>query len=90
MRLRISVGEGAGRRLQLGVRPEFVRFAADGIPVEVVKVADAGRYRIVETRHGEHPIVLLVPEEAAIPEGRAAVAFDPAHAQVYADGWLAG
>ena len=26
---------------------------ASGIPVDVVKVADAGRYRIVETRHGE-------------------------------------
>src|SRR5262245_8410587 len=35
-------------RMELGVRPEFVSFAAEGIPVDVVKVADAGRFRIVE------------------------------------------
>ena len=28
---------------------------ADGIPVEIVKVSDAGRYRIVEARHGDEP-----------------------------------
>ena len=41
---------GNGKTLELGVRPEFVSFAAEGIPVDVVKVLDAGRYRIVETR----------------------------------------
>jgi glycerol transport system ATP-binding protein len=40
-------------RLEIGVRPEFVSFSEDGIPVEVVKVSDAGRHRIVETRHGD-------------------------------------
>jgi glycerol transport system ATP-binding protein len=40
-------------RLEIGVRPEFVSFSDDGIPVEVVKVSDAGRHRIVETRHGD-------------------------------------
>ena len=41
---------GNGKTLELGVRPEFVTFAAEGIPVDVVKVLDVGRYRIVETR----------------------------------------
>ena len=41
---------GNGKMLELGVRPEFVRLAPDGIPVDIVKVLDAGRYRIVETR----------------------------------------
>jgi len=79
---------GNGKRLEIGVRPEFVRFAAQGIPVQVVKVADAGRYRIVETRHADGTIKLLVPEGAAIPTEGALVAFDPAHTQIYEDGWM--
>jgi glycerol transport system ATP-binding protein len=79
---------GNGKQLEIGVRPEFVRFSQDGVSVQIVKVADAGRYRIVETRHRHGTIKLLVPEGTAIPEERARVAFDPAHTQVYEDGWM--
>jgi glycerol transport system ATP-binding protein len=79
---------GNGRQLELGVRPEFVRFAPAGIPVRIAKVADAGRYRIVETRHPQGIIKLLVPEGAAIPADSAHLQFDPAHTQVYEDGWM--
>jgi glycerol transport system ATP-binding protein len=77
-----------GARLEIGVRPEFVRFAPAGIPVEIVKVADAGRFRIVETRHGTALIKLLVAEGEALPSEDARIRFDPAHTQVYADGWI--
>jgi glycerol transport system ATP-binding protein len=76
------------KRLELGVRPEFVRFCAQGIPVEVVKVNDAGRYRIVDTRAGEARIQLLVPESESVAAGSAHIQFDPAHTQIYADGWI--
>ncbi len=79
---------GNGKLIELGVRPEFVRFAPEGIEVRVAKVADAGRYRIVETRHGESVIKMLVPEGEHVPEGRAHVRFDPKHTQVYEDGWM--
>ncbi len=79
---------GNGKQLELGVRPEFVRFAQTGIPVQIVKVVDAGRYRIVETRHADGTIKLLVPEGVEIPTDGAYVQFDPAHARVYEDGWM--
>jgi glycerol transport system ATP-binding protein len=79
---------GNGKALELGVRPEFVTFAAHGIPVEIAKIADAGRYRIVEARHHDRVIKMLVPEDGAIPSGPAYVRFDPAHTQVYQDGWM--
>jgi glycerol transport system ATP-binding protein len=79
---------GNGKQLELGVRPEFVRFAPHGIPVEIVKVADAGRYRIVETRNTDGTIKLLVPEGTEIPTQAAHVQFDPTHTQVYQDGWM--
>jgi glycerol transport system ATP-binding protein len=81
---------GNGKTLELGVRPEFVSLAADGIPVEVTGVLDAGRYQIVEAAASGHPIKLLVPEGQAVPAGRAAVRFEPARTQVYDDGWLVG
>ncbi len=79
---------GNGKQLELGVRPEFVRFEQTGIPVQIVKVVDAGRYRIVETRHTDGTIKLLVPEGAEIPTDGAHVQFDPAHTRVYEDGWM--
>ncbi|MCB9949227.1 MAG: ABC transporter ATP-binding protein [Rhodospirillaceae bacterium] len=77
-----------GARVELGVRPEFTRFADDGVPVTVIRVADAGRHRIVETRAGDTRINLLVPETAEVPTGDACLAFDPAHTRVYMDGWV--
>ncbi|UCH74287.1 MAG: ABC transporter ATP-binding protein [Rhodospirillales bacterium] len=74
--------------LEIGVRPEFVSFAPEGIPVEIAAVSDAGRYRIVDARHHEHVIKLLVPEGEALPAGSAHIAFDPGHTQIYADGWM--
>ena len=78
----------AGAQLELGVRPEFVSIADDGLPVRVVKVSDAGRFRIVDTRVEDQRIQLLVPEDAEIPGDNVHVQFDPAHTQVYADGWI--
>ncbi len=80
--------KGSGLKLELGVRPEFVKFTKKGIPVDVVKVADAGRFRIVETRAADQSIKLLVPEGGGIPERQAHLAFDPSHTQIYENGWI--
>ena len=80
----------AGARTEIGVRPEFVRFAPTGIPVRVVRVSDAGRHQLVETRHGGAVIRLLLDERDEVPgEGAAHVSFDHAFTQLYVDGWLA-
>jgi glycerol transport system ATP-binding protein len=83
-----ALWRGNGKTLELGVRPEFVTFAPNGISVEIVKVLDAGRYRIVETQHDRFTIRMLVPEDEAIPEGRARLRFKPDRTQIYADGWI--
>jgi glycerol transport system ATP-binding protein len=74
-----------GKRLEIGVRPEFVSFGPKGLPVAIAKVSDAGRYRIVEGRLGETRIKLLADEGIAIPAGKAFVRFDAAHTRLYAD-----
>jgi len=80
----------SGARLELGVRPEFVSFARQGVPVRIVKVADTGRSRIVETRHEDVTIRLLVGEGETLPPERGFLHFDPAYTQLYADGWRVG
>jgi glycerol transport system ATP-binding protein len=80
--------KGNGGHLELGIRPEFITFAEGGIPVDIVKVLDVGRFRIVEAEQAGCRIKMLVPENAAIPTGPARVRFDPHHAQIYADGWM--
>ncbi|PLX36051.1 MAG: ABC transporter ATP-binding protein [Hyphomicrobiales bacterium] len=79
---------GAAKTTQIGVRPEFISFADQGVAVEVVKVSDAGRHSIVETQAGDHVIRLLLDEGEKAPEGQAFLHFDPGHTQVYADGWM--
>ncbi len=77
----------AGAQLQIGVRPEFVSFAGTGIPVSIDKIADAGRFRVVETRHGQSTIRMLVGEDMPLPSERAFLQFDPSFTYLYADGW---
>ena len=86
---RIS-GRGAGENggLELGVRPEFVRFAEGGFAVEIAKVDDVGRHRIVDVRRGVHAFKMLVGENEAIPSENPRIRFDPAYTRVYEDGWM--
>jgi glycerol transport system ATP-binding protein len=77
-----------GKQTEIGIRPEFVHFAEDGIPVEIAKVNDAGRYRIVDARHGDARINLLISEDASLPASGARVAFEQTQTRLYADGWL--
>jgi glycerol transport system ATP-binding protein len=74
-----------GKRLEIGVRPEFVSFADEGLPVRIVKVSDAGHYRIVEAQLNGSRLKLLVDEGKPIPEDAGHVRFDPAHTRLYAD-----
>ncbi len=80
----------AGASLELGVRPEFVSFVEpdQGLAVDVVSVRDTGRNHVVETDLAGHKIRVLVPEGMPVPEGRAAVRFDPAYTRIYADSWI--
>jgi glycerol transport system ATP-binding protein len=77
-------------KLEIGVRPEFVNFAKKGIDAEIVKISDAGRFRIVETRASGSAIKLLVPEDQSIPTGHVKLTFDKSHTQIYANDWLVG
>ena len=87
-RAAVAAADLRGRRIELGVRPEFVSFAETGLPVTIGKVSDTGRFRVVETTAGEAVIRLLLNEDQPIPADNAHLRFDPAFTRIYADGGL--
>ncbi len=80
--------KGLSGTYELGVRPEFTRFANAGLPVSIAKVTETGRSRIVDTRFDGRSIKLLLEEGEQVPSESAFLAFDKKHSQVYGDGWL--
>ncbi len=80
--------DDSGARLQIGIRPEFVSFADQGVAVRIEKVSDAGRFSIVETRRGDDVIKLLVPDGEDVPSDSAFLKFDPDHTHIYANDWM--
>ncbi|QKK34511.1 ABC transporter ATP-binding protein (plasmid) [Rhizobium indicum] len=76
-------------KIELGIRPEFIRLGREGMPVTVSKVEDIGRQKIVRARFAGQPIAIVVPEDADIPAD-ARVTFDPSAISIYADSWRVG
>ena len=75
---------------EIGVRPEFVKFAEEGIEAQITKVADAGRFNIVQAQCAGSRINLLTEKSEAIPSGNIKLAFNPDNTRIYIDGWLGG
>jgi glycerol transport system ATP-binding protein len=75
-------------KLEIGIRPEFVRFGDDGIPVEIQKVEDLGRYQVVTVMHDAEQIKMLVGEDEAIPSESPMIQFDPENLHIYRDDWV--
>ncbi len=89
---RLNGSQPLGGTLEIGVRPEFVQFAKadfkDAIPVEINKISDLGRHRIVEVAHKQHKLKLISNEDDAIPSEHAHITFDSEKTHLYADGWV--
>ncbi|WP_011580931.1 MULTISPECIES: ABC transporter ATP-binding protein [Chelativorans] len=79
-------GPLAGQRIELGIRPEFVRLGRQGMPVAISKVEDIGRKKIVHAELEGQAIAAIIGEDAEVP-AEPHVIFDPAHLNLYADSW---
>jgi len=75
---------------EIGVRPEYVSFAAKGLEARIIKASDAGRFSIVEVECAGGRAKLLINEGEPVPSGTAHLSFDPKATRIYQDGWLAG
>ena len=82
------------QKLELGVRPEFVRPAngaeRDTLETTIRAVDDLGNYKIVSCMLDGLEIKMKLPEDFALPEVTCRICFDPRMIRVYADGTLVG
>lgn len=81
--------DGKTGRLEVGIRPEFIRLTADGeagIEVRVVGIEDLGSFKIVTGRIGGHEIKVKIPEGQDVACEVCNVAFKKTMTRLYADG----
>ncbi len=74
---------------EIGIRPEFVSIADDGMEARVRRVTDVGRHCIVETMLGETRVTAIVDGDVPEVGSPVHVAFRKDRTRLYVDGWIA-
>ena len=72
-------------KIEIGIRPEFVSFSKDGIPVKIIKVNNTGRNKIIDTECKNGKIKVLSHSSKEIPSGSAFLSFDKKYTYAYGD-----
>ncbi len=75
-----------GARVELGVRPEFVRFARaaeHGVPVSIESIDNVGRHRIAKVRLAGNPMNVIVPEGEMLSSTDHQIVFDAQRCGIY-------
>ncbi|MGO4386912.1 ABC transporter ATP-binding protein [Microvirga sp. 2YAF29] len=77
-------------RIELGIRPEFLRLQqrGTGLPVRIKRIDDIGRTRLARVEMSGRALTASVPEDVTVEGDEAALVFDPRQVHIYADGHL--
>src|SRR5450631_3484537 len=70
----------AGARIEIGIRPEFVKVAAPApglLSAEIERIDDLGRSRFARLRVGDHKMAARMPNGLTIAGSAAGLVFDP-------------
>ena len=78
-----------GQKTELGIRPEFMKLSRKGMPLQINKVEDIGRQKIVRATFAGQPVSIVVKEDGDIPAD-AHVEFIDDGINIYADSWRLG
>ena len=83
-----SIKKSNFSKTQIGIRPEFIKFSNDGIPVKIKRVSDTGRHKVIDTECSSGSIKILANTSTQIPSGSAHITFDQKHTYAYGDNWI--
>lgn len=75
-------------KIEIGVRPEFISFNKEGLPVKILNVSNTGKNKIIETESDSGKIKLITKASEEIPEGSAFLTFKKEYTYVYGDNWI--
>ena len=83
------VRELSPQRLQLGIRPEFVRVwdapSDETLPAQRLDLEDLGTYKILTLDLGGQRLKVRLPEDRQVPEGVIGISFPEPWLMLYAD-----
>ena len=75
-------------KVEVGIRPEFISFNEEGLPVKILNVSNIGKNKIVETESDSGKIKLITKASEVIPEGSAFLKFKKDYTYLYGDNWI--
>uniref|UniRef100_Q07RV2 ABC transporter related n=1 Tax=Rhodopseudomonas palustris (strain BisA53) TaxID=316055 RepID=Q07RV2_RHOP5 len=81
----------SGAKIEIGVRPEFVRVAPpapDRVPASIERIDDLGRVRFARLRIGDVKFAASMPDGFSPNGSEAGLVFDASRIHVYADSHL--
>jgi len=88
---KIELGRGYANlsgKVEIGVRPEYLKLSSKtGLPVNIRRVEDVGRHKIIRADFFGSDINIIAPEGEAISDNMNKITFDPAKINVYANDW---
>lgn len=79
----------SGVAVELGVRPEHVHLGREGLPAQVVRIADLGRRTIADLKLANGARLKAVVRDGQEIPSETRVSFGQQNSFVYVDGWLA-
>jgi len=75
-------------KTQIGIRPEFITFSKEGIPVKIKRISNTGRHKIIDTECAGGNIKILSNASTEIPSGSTHISFNQKYTYVYGDNWI--
>ena len=75
-------------KMEIGVRPEFISFNKEGLPVKILNVSNTGKNKIIETESDSGKIKLITKASEKISEGSAFLTYKKEYTYVYGDNWI--
>jgi len=85
---KVNLKENNFSKTEVGIRPEFIEFNKDGLPVKILKVSNTGRHKIVDTESESGKIKVIAKSSDKIPSGSAFLNFNKDYTYVYGDNWI--
>ena len=85
---KVNLKENNFSKTEVGIRPEFIGFNKDGLPVKILKVSNTGRHKIVDTESESGKIKVIAKSTDEIPSGSAFLNFNKDYTYVYGDNWI--
>ncbi|MCY1177252.1 hypothetical protein D9M73_175520 [compost metagenome] len=90
--LQQRIAEGGWRRLQVGIRPEFIHVwdepFDEALVARRIDLEDLGTYKIMTVEVGGSLLKVRLPEDKAVPQDLAYLSFPAQWLMLYGDDYL--